>query len=282
MIFDSAVICTDGSSESDQLMAVASRLRQFGVSRVTLVCPFGPDSQRTESELGERLLAQESALGGRGFEVHAVLRRGAAASVVDAVAEETGAQLVVVGVRGLGRASKLLVEATTADAVALCRPMLSIRISAAGCAPVRLLSQVPMLSKVMLAVDYTEASQGAIESVEGMIAGGLTELVLFHVTAEKAASTEDRIKMRSLGDRLRAAGRVRITEEIVPGSVAEAITHRSHSGDVTLTVLGSNNHGLYSEMVAGSVGSEVARHIECPLLVVAPATCVSESARLTA
>lgn len=282
-MFSSAVICTDGSPESDDLLSIAPRLRQFGVKRVTLVCPLGSEAHAAP-EVAERVLAQESVLSARGFEAHAVVRSGEASILVEQVAAEIDADFVFLGVMGLGRSSRVLVGGTAnTEESTLCRPMLSVRVTSARIGALRSTGMIPMLSKVLLATDFSPASEGAIELVERMAKAGLGEVVVLHVTPE-AQTTEDRLHLRALADRLRRAGCARVTEELVDREMpAEAITHRSHVGDITLTVVGSRGHGLFSGLATGSVGAQVARFIECPLLAVPPAAvCETTQDLLTA
>lgn len=283
-MFATAVLCTDASADSDKLLAIAPRLRQFGIGRLLLVCPVSEADRAREAEIGARLLEQETALAEKGFEVHGLLRHGTATTVVAAVLAETGAELAIVGVQGVGRGSRLLVGGAVGEhGVTLPGPLLSLRIGATGCNPLHTLSHTPMLARVLLATDFSPASEGAVEATLGLVVrGGISEVVLFHVTAEKVPAMSDRLRIRALADRVRAAGRVHVVEEIVSGTPAEAITYRVQTGDITLTVLGSRGHGLFEEILVGSVGAEVARHLESPLLMVPGLTGSEEAARQSA
>lgn len=279
-MFNAAVVCTDLSDASDSLLAVAHRLRQFGVSRVVLACVCDPDSSDSESNVREGLLKQQGALASRGFEVDVVTRVGASTTSVDEIADEAGADIVMVGVHGLGRMAKLLVGGSTDESAdGLRHPLLSVRVGGAGGASMQLLTHVPMLSKVLLATDFTDASESATATAEGLVrSGAVDEIVVFYVSQERYTTAEERLAMRRVADRMRAANStVRVTEDAGFGQIAEAIMNRAHSGDVTLTIVGSRGHGLHSDSVVGSVGAEVARHIQGPLLAV-PAPSAADSA----
>lgn len=278
-MFNSAVVCTDGTPDSDLLLAVAPRLRQLGVTQVALACAH--DGSTTSShDLNSALLTQQTTLASRGFETSIELREGCAGRTVASVIDERSADLVVVGVRGIGRNSRIVAEcADETSGHVIASPMLSIRLGSSGASP---LNHIPLLTKILLAVDFTDASEGAIAAAERLACSGASEIVVLHASADKYPTTESKLALARVAARLRAAGRAKVTEEIMPGSAAEVVTYRAHAGDVTMTVIGSRGHGMFNGLVVGSVGAEVARHIECPLLVVPNTTRESESARLTA
>lgn len=283
-MFRSAVVCTDTSPASDQLISVVPRLCQFGIDRIVLACVTGAAiGPAEENALMKRLAAQRDALETSGLAVEFELERGPVSLAIDQIADRAKADVVVVGIEGYGRDAQVIFPGLDDETSAhLAHPLLSLRVSKTASGAVHLLRHTPMLSKVLLAVDFTAASLGAIEAVETMIEKELlSEVSLLHVCEGANASTAERVALRAVADRLRHAGSARVLEEFGHGDVAEAIMNRAHAGDVTLTITGSRGHGLYAGLMMGSVGAAVVRHLQGPLLSMQSAR-PSQAEQLTA
>ncbi len=283
-MFNAAVVCTDASPASYQLMSVVPRLHQFGIERIALACVCDtPVGSTEESQLMRRLSEQRDTLEAAGFDVEFALERGSVSRAIDQIAERANADIVVVGIEGYGRNAHVLIHGLDDAASAhLSHPLLSLRVSSKSDGAMHLLRHTPMLSKVLLAVDFTSASLGAIEMAESMVGKGLiSEIALLHVCEGSNASTQERFALRAVGERLRHAGKVRVTEEFSHGDASEAIMSRAHAGDVTLTLTGSRGHGMYTGLMMGSVCAEIVRHLQGPLLSMQPGR-VATSGQLTA
>jgi nucleotide-binding universal stress UspA family protein len=105
---------TDGSESAERAVREAARLAVATGARLVLVSAFSdlhPFRERIESsareqlidleKVAEQLLLRASANVGAGLDVETVSRHGHPAEVIADVAREEGAQLIVVGDRGL-------------------------------------------------------------------------------------------------------------------------------------------------------------------------------------
>ncbi len=120
------VVGYDGSEESKRALDRAAALGRAGAS-VTVVSAVavgihGPRSMGAlnEDELKaakETLEAARTHLKAQGIDVHAIEGEGEPADVIIEVARERGADLVVVGTRGLGAAKRLLMGSVSTKVV---------------------------------------------------------------------------------------------------------------------------------------------------------------------
>jgi nucleotide-binding universal stress UspA family protein len=63
---------------------------------------------------------------------------------------------------------------------------------------------------------------------------------------------------------------LKITTELVTldGDPAQEICRKAREGNYDLIVLGNQGHGLFTELLTGSVSMKVVQHAHCPVLVV--------------
>jgi nucleotide-binding universal stress UspA family protein len=126
-MFESIVVGTDGSTAAGEAVRQAAELAQILGARIHLVCAYEPAPSVALRDLGEDVpAAVEWALGppreavaatlelaaeplrAAGVPVETYARRGDAADAILDVAEERGADLIVVGNRGTTGASRFL------------------------------------------------------------------------------------------------------------------------------------------------------------------------------
>jgi nucleotide-binding universal stress UspA family protein len=134
--------------------------------------------------------------------------------------------------------------------------------------------------RVLLAVDLTSASSGAIDEAIRLAAADGANLIVISVVDPSSLRLpggslrrvdQERARLEAgvsaIVRRARAAG-VSATYLIWEGDPAESILEASVSENADLIVLGSRQRSSLSRLLRGSVSSNVARTAPCEVLVV--------------
>jgi nucleotide-binding universal stress UspA family protein len=134
--------------------------------------------------------------------------------------------------------------------------------------------------RVLLAIDLSSASKGAIDQAIRMAGNDGAELVVFSVVEpsnlhlpggrpRRVDQERDRLGagVRDVVARARAAG-VSATYLIWEGDPAESILEASASEGADVIVLGSRRRTDIRRLLLGSVSSEVSRRAACEVVVV--------------
>jgi nucleotide-binding universal stress UspA family protein len=179
---------------------------------------------------------------------------GGAAEVIAAAAEDAGAELVVVGSRGLGSVGALLLGSVSRS------------LATRGPCPALIVpDSTPVLGDgpIVCAVDESEGA-GAALSAAADLAGRL-DVQLLVVTVE----ANDGPSPAAVERLVSAAGLGMSTRTIVThGEPAAAIVEAAGSHGAGMIVIGSRGRGALAASVLGSVSSSVAGRSERPVLVV--------------
>lgn len=128
------------------------------------------------------------------------------------------------------------------------------------------------MKKILLAVDGGGLALAALPAVAALASEGAAVLAL-HVAGPVApdeAVAAGAVRLREVADQLRRAG-VRAETELREGTrhqVAAQIAAAAAEWGADLIALGSHGRGSVGGLVLGSVGHEVARLTDLPLLVV--------------
>ena len=138
----------------------------------------------------------------------------------------------------------------------------------------------PQARRVLLAVDLTNASRGAIDEAIRRAVADRAALVVFSVversnlhlpggTTRRVDQERDRLEagVREIVLRARQAG-VAATYLIWEGDPAESIIEASITEEADLIVLGSRRRTDLRRLLLGSVSSKVTRAAPCPVIVV--------------
>ena len=126
--------------------------------------------------------------------------------------------------------------------------------------------------RILIASDFSNESQTALE--EGLALARQTgaELVLLHAHepekpgAEDAALRDARHALEQLHDRVAGAGRV-VSKTLVMGRPADAICEAAVRVDADLVVLGTHGRTGFRRILLGSVAERVVRYCERAVLV---------------
>jgi nucleotide-binding universal stress UspA family protein len=138
----------------------------------------------------------------------------------------------------------------------------------------------PNARRVLLAVDLTNASHGAVDEAIRRAVANHSELVVFSVVersnmhlpggrTRRVDQERDRLEagVREIVLRARQAG-VAAAYLIWEGDPAESIIEASITEEADLIVLGSRRRTDLRRLLLGSVSSEVTRGAPCPVIVV--------------
>ncbi len=284
-MFETAVVCTDLSDDSDALVECAGELGVLGVSRVVLAhvvdvfehpefgsLPESADSERYESQLAylERC----------GLDVIVDTPIGHTSYSIDETAIAHGATLIVMGSHGLGLTETGFSGSVSSDLVRVTeRPVLLI--------PTQSLARdaknrcARLVDKVLYPTDFSEHARRAEGLLEQIASRGSHEIVLLHIREIRLPGGptvsllghEEGLEgaERSALDRLRrrlldyGAGEVRVEVEfgLPPETVARAVT----SGRFTLVVIGRKGRSPQIDGSLGSVSDAVVRATGVPVLL---------------
>ena len=141
-------------------------------------------------------------------------------------------------------------------------------------------SRVAPARRILLAVDLTNASAGAIEEAIRVAAADGGEIIVLGVVepsnlhlpgggSRRVDQERDRLEtgVREIVRRARAAG-VRAMHLIWEGDPAEAILDAAIAESVDVIVLGSRRRTNIRRLLLGSVSGEVSRTASCRVVVV--------------
>lgn len=231
--------------------------------------PAGRPAEHAPDEFAAVLEAAASILQRPGLSVDHVIRRGDAATTIATEAERLGADLVVIGSRGLGPVRTLLLGSVAAEVI-----------DAAPC-PV-LIGRVPTVREVLLATDGSRASDTATAAVaswpmfEGVpirVLSVATEVPQYGdlpatgTIREAIETTRQQQVADAAAIRLRDAGRQALPY-IRTGDAAAKIRAFAQAQAIDLIVLGSRGRTGLRRALLGSVVREVLSSTEISVLVV--------------
>jgi len=284
-MFSPIVVGFDDSGPARDALALAALLASE-TAEIVVVCAYrgGELSARvTPPEYGAsgrddaraRLAVAEERLGGRPrVRLVAQAARSAAAALHE-VAEETGAQLIVVGSSHRGALRRILPGTTAAQ-------VLSAAPCAVAVAPVGLAERAPRrIESVGAGFDGGAEAIGALRVAAGLALEHRAVLRLFAIV-EPVERTfgwagewvyPDYVadSVATMREELAAARAElpqpppRVTEDVLEGDPVTELVRVSEQLD--LLVLGSRGYGPIGRLVLGSVATRVATAAACPLLL---------------
>ena len=221
------------------------------------------EALQTAREKGLSALAEGVRLQQPGLTVETVLAGGSAAQALLAEAEH--ARLVVLGSRGLGGWTGLLVGSVAVQVTthAQC-PVIVI--------PPDLRPHAHEGPTVVVGVDGSKASARAIEFAFDQAEALRARVVAIHgasilqFDAEKVEAESRLLVSESVAGAAADHPDVQWTTELASDSAARALVRRSESAD--LVVVGSRGRGGFTGLLLGSVSQSVLHHTQCPIAIV--------------
>lgn len=239
-----------------------------------------PDYERHFRDAASRRLEEErEKLVGLGLDTHAELTVGPASSSILDIAKRSGADLIVVGTRGLTGFKHLLLGSTAERVVQGAQvPVLTVHPNDEdGNRPIR---------TVLVPTDFSEDAKLAIATAMRvlLVAGSDARLLLLHayhlpveftalgtmpVTPTLFADAADQARKRldEVAAPLRASG-LRVDTIALEGyapALVEEVAKREH---VDLVAMGTHGRSGLKRVLLGSTAERVVQHSPCPVLTV--------------
>ena len=289
------LLANDGSAAADTARALVAGLPLPDPSHIEVIRVIEPvidlvgmpmslnsdlvpgEHERAMDEVRSEVESMAASLASPTVTTAATVLVGRPASVIVEVAERTFADLIVVGSRGRGVISSMLLGSVSAEVVdhAPC-PVLVARRATAG--------------RVVVAVDGTPLSEGVLAAVEasGFLAHATLELVSvapptvpnpavvlagssgmpldWYEESVAAATQALRTGADEAATRLRAAG-LDVTWKVVQGDPAHEILQAAGEVDADLIVMGTHGRTGLTRLLLGSVARNVILHTHASVLV---------------
>lgn len=234
--------------------------------------PFADEQVRRRTEQHLAVLAHQCRAAAPGVSVSTTLVDGTASAALLTAADAADAELLVVGMSGLGALSRTLLGSTAADLVhSADRPVVVVRK-----APTR--SDAP----VVLGVDGTNASVRAIGFAFDFAARHRCDLVAVHALSDwpldvitsvgrwnpatNRVAARDVLHKEFLRPWRDSRPDVPVHIDIVDDRPAHALL--DHSEHARLLVVGNRGRGAVRRALFGSVSHAVLHHAACPAAVV--------------
>lgn len=293
---DTIVAATDFSEPAEVGLAWAAQAARTHGARVLVVhavappmpvADFAAPPLTVDQELrdaAERRL--DALLEGEplaGLPAEAVLRDGPPAQAVLDVADERGADLVVVGTRGLTGFRHMLLGSTAERIVQRAKmPVLSVH-------PGDPRPSHPPRT-ILVPTDFSEDAQAALTAARDCLAlaGAGTRVILlhvYHVPAEYRSygpsstfvKLSEDLSQRFCGRLDELAGPLRdpdqevnheVEVECVQGIPPEVIVRRAEERGVDLIAMGTHGRSGMAHLLLGSTAERVVQHARCPVLTV--------------
>jgi len=203
----------------------------------------------------------------RGFEVDVRVETGLAVDTIKSVAEEIGADLIVVTNLGKGAVAGRLLGSTAEQlAPATGLPVLVERVGRSGEQWCRLGRGSPF-QRIVLGVDLEGDADALITRTAGL--PGVESLRIVHVAADEAARIA---AQRQLSEILRSV-QVGATATAVSyvGRATDKLLADATQSEATAIAVASCQHGLLHRGVLGSVARDVALRADRAVLLLPPA-----------
>lgn len=211
-----------------------------------------------------------------GTVVQAHLRSGNQADCIVRLAEEVGANMIVLGSRGHGGVRRALLGSVSEEVIrhAHC-PVLVVRNEG---------QKALLNSRIVLAVDGSRESEASAQIAASLAKAGGCELYLVHAApdahmppeypflaenAELYVENAERQAREFLEHTARSLrSQVPVHSHLRLGRPAKEIVELADEVDAGMIVLGSRGLGGIRRALMGEVSDSVARHARCPVLVV--------------
>lgn len=274
------LLADSGTGHTEEMLKMLMEIPSIQAASVTILHVVPP--QVTTEEMTNRLeeggKILSNAVQNLGLDpqrVEPILRQGDPKDIVVKVAEQTGADLIIMGSRGLKRIQSILENSVSQYVFQLAScPMLLVKDEI----------YVKKINRVMVALDKSESSKDTLKVAINLakdIKGG--QLVLVHTNPEMKTSRDispnpeqDPVLMPGIAE----AKRLGISyKAIAPdGKPGERICQVAEDMNVDLLVLGSPDHrpsiakGLpdLDRLLGQSLSDYVRVYANCPVLMVRP------------
>lgn len=273
-MFSRAVIATDLGPASEGIVGCASALGGLGVKEAFLIHAIDLEQGPSPEESAE-FERQAEALEAAGVAVHIETPLGYAPHAITMLAEQRGADIIVMGMHGIGLFHTGFSGSVSSDVVRLSTvpvllgpPAMSADAGTGEAACARL------MSSVLVPIDFERQSETLCDIVCGL-APAKMRLELLHVVPMSFEAVREgregkaREALNAFASRAREAGINEISVTVARGVPDELVASYSASGRYSLLVLAPGCHDTI-DSAFGSVTSAVIRETQTPVLLAPP------------
>lgn len=282
-MFSHALVATDLGPSSEAIVACAGELGVLGVRDIVLVHAI--DIDREPSPADDAAFARQiESLERAGIRVHVETPLGYPPHAINALAEQHGVDVIVMGTRGQGLFQTGFSGSISSDVVRLSSvPVLLMPADDHRGADAGTLACSRILSSVLVLIDVRESSEKLCALACGLAPRGVGKLEMLNVTpftfeaAREGREDEARRRLEALAERAREQGVRNVTTTVLRGEPTELVPERVVSGDYSLVVLAPRCRDII-EREFGSVANAVLQASRIPLLL-APLDCPPDAAQ---
>jgi nucleotide-binding universal stress UspA family protein len=258
------LLATDGSHDGNAGCRLLASAAHAGETRVTVLVVV-PSRARVSSGLaapddvddGDRnavaaAIARESAdlLRSAGYAVTEAVEHGDPAETIVQAAHRMQADLLVLGLQGVGRLRRFLLGSV------------SKQVAREAAVPVLLTREPSSLAHALVAIDGSPGSERALDTLGRVPPRLLDRVVLLQVNPAQ----DERDRFDAAAARLFATG-VAVTRQTATGNEVEAIIAAAEREDATVIVLGASSAIVEGEPILGTTAAGVLDRAPCSVLI---------------
>lgn len=288
-MFSKALVATDLSLASDEVLRYVRNLRPLGCHEVVLAYAIYVKhlvglSEALKEEASPRLDAQKRTLEAEGFEVSVETPVGVPGVEITRLAFDAGCKVIVIGSHGHSLARDVALGGVATDVVHRSElPVLVVRLQILeeGERECCRVLATDLVCDVLYATDFSDTAERAFQYVEQFARSGCRKMTLMHVQDVSRIrphlehrlqefSEIDRSRLERMASRLRDLGVEEISLEIPYGHPAKEIVEYVERECSSIVIMGTHGRGFIADIFAGSVAHNVARLAQSPVLLIPP------------
>ena len=133
-------------------------------------------------------------------------------------------------------------------------------------------NQEAIISKILVAVDGSNASMNATDHATSISKGSNAELYTLHVIHNDVETSELRNEGEEYLNNVKAKANeknIQVKTEIISSKdISQCILDFAKENDIDLIVIGTRGRSGFKRLLLGSVASHVTTYAHCPVLVV--------------
>ncbi len=246
----------DRHSDPVTVLAVVANMPILGSDLELPEPAISSEAKRhSETDIAEQLVSSVSrSLSGLGYQATPLVRAGKPADEILACAREIGANMIVLGLQGIGRVRRLVAGSVATSVARLAN------------VPVLLADQPASLSPMLIAVDGSSGSERAISTVVGLPPGSIVQATLLHVTSEEVAP-DSLHQSLAVGARLLQTRGIPATQISARGNEVDEILRVAESIGARAIAMGASTRKVEGEPILGTTANGVISRAPCTILV---------------
>ena len=259
------LVPTDFSDAAQTMLDGLDALRSFGADTVTLlhVRPTGlgirPNPKENEFDQ-QRLDDLANALRNRGWTVQTRLESGRPADKINALANATDADHIVIANRGKSAVESVMLGSIAASVLEEApQPIFLFNVDA----PAPGDEASDPWDRLVFPTDFSDASQAAADRAIDLALQAWLPVTLFHAVDTRYHSQphldEQRTRIKSLAQRFRDAGVKDVSTQVIPERPKKAILEVADHYPSALFVMGTHGRGFFGDLILGGVSRTMAR-----------------------